>query len=112
MISIQAYRVSVGIFQSKLFNIRPKCSTYGTNRGNRGNNDYQLGYKLGLGIKIILLLFLFGVNVNNSYSKVCKESCNKNNHILNGNISKKGNLSYIRGIRVIAALKIGEMIFW
>ena len=93
MISIQAYRVSVGIFQSKSFNIRPKCSTYGTNRANRANNEYRVGYKLGLGIKIILLLLVFGVNLNNGYSKVCKESCNKINHILNGNITKKGNLS-------------------
>ena len=93
MISIQAYRVSVGIFQSKFFKIRPKCSTYGINGGNRGKNDYRIGNKLGLGIKILLLLVLFGVNVNNNYSKVCKESSNKINHILNGNISKKGNLS-------------------
>ena len=90
MISIQAYRVSVGIFQCKLINIRPKGSTYGTNGGNRGKNDYRLGGKLGLGIKIIFLLFLLGVNVNNTYSKICQESSNKNNHILNGNITKKG----------------------
>ena len=93
MIAIQAYRVSVGIFHSKLFNFKPKCSTYGTNRENRANYNYRQGCKLGLGIKIILLLLVFGVNLNNNYSKVCKESCNKINHILNGNISKKGNLS-------------------
>ena len=63
------------------------------NRGNRDNNDYRLGYKLGIGIKITFLLFLLGVNVNNTYSKICQESSNKNNHILNGNITKKGNLS-------------------
>ena len=93
MISIQAYRVSVGIFQSKSFNFKPKSSTYGTNGANRTNNDYRQGCKLGIGIKIILLLLVFGFNLNNGYSKICKESCNKINHILNGNISKKGNLS-------------------
>ena len=93
MISIQAYRVSVGIFQSKFFKIRSKCSTYGTNWGNGGKNKYRLGQNLGWGLKIILLLFLLGVNVNNTYGKVCKDSCNKINHILNGNISKRGNFS-------------------
>ena len=93
MITLQAYRVAVGTFQCKLINIRPKGSTYGTNGGNRGKNDYTIGKKLGLGIKILLILVLFGVNVNNNYSKVCKESSNKLNHILNGNISKKGNIS-------------------
>ena len=93
MITLQAYRVAVGTFQCKLVNIRPKCSTYGTNGGNRAKNDYRLGGKIGPIIKIISLLFIFGVNVNNSYSKICQEASNKNNHILNGNISKKGNFS-------------------
>ena len=93
MISIQAYRVSVGIFQSKIFNFKPKNSTYGTKGVNSAKIDYRNGCKLRNGIKIIILLLVFGCNINNNYSKVCKESSNKNNHILNGNISKKGNIS-------------------
>ncbi len=38
-------------------------------------------------------MFIFGANVNNSYFKTCQEASNKNNHILNGNISNKGNFS-------------------
>ena len=93
MISIQAYRVSVGTFQFNFSKVRSKGSTYGKNRGNGGKNKCRLGYTLGWGIKTILLLFLLGVNVNNTYGKVCKDSCNKTNHILNGNISKRGNIS-------------------
>ena len=93
MISLQAYRISVGSFQCKLNNFKPKNLTYVKNRGNRGKNSYLVGGKLGFSLKIILLLFLLGVNTNNTYNKICQESNNKNNHISNGNISKKGTIS-------------------
>ena len=83
----------MGIFQSKIFNFKHKNSTYGTKGVNSAKIDYRNGCKLRNGIKIIILLLVFGCNINNNYSKVCKESSNKNNHILNGNISKKGNIS-------------------
>ena len=69
MISLQAYRISVGSFQSKLSKFQPKNLTYATNRGNRGKNRYLIRGKLGLSLKILLILFLLGVNTNNMYSK-------------------------------------------
>ena len=93
MIAIQAYRVSVGLFQSKVFNFKLKSSTYGKNGDYKATYNYRKGSKIGLGIKIVLLLLVFGANLNNSYNKICKESNNKINHTLNGNIPKKGNLS-------------------
>ena len=43
--------------------------------------------------KLILLFFLLGVNINNTFSKICQASSNKINHSTNGNISKKGTLT-------------------
>ena len=48
---------------------------------------------MGFNIKIILLFFLLGVNINNTFSKVCQVSNNRINHTINGNISKKGTLT-------------------
>merc|ERR1711867_242832 len=94
MISIQAFRISVGLFQFKFRSLKPKNSTYADkSRGNRGKKNSLKGGKLGFNIKIILLFFLLGVNINNTFSKVCQVSNNRNNHTLNGNISKKGTLT-------------------
>ena len=43
--------------------------------------------------KLILLFFLLGVTINNTFSKICQASNNKLNHSINGNISKKGTLT-------------------
>ena len=94
MISIQAFRISVGLFQFKFRSFKPKNSTYADiSRGNRGKKNSFIGCKLGFNLKIILLFFLLGVNINNTYSKVCQVSNNRNNHTINGNISKKGTLT-------------------
>ena len=84
MISIQAFRISVGLFQFKLLNSKPKNSTY---------RDRNGGSKCSLNLKILLIFFLLGVNVNNTFSKVSQVANNRINHMLNGNISKKGNLT-------------------
>ena len=92
MISIQAFRISVELFQFKLINLKPKNSTYDDkSRGKGGKEKISLkGGKFGFNLKIILLFFLLGVNINNTFSKVCQVSNNRINHTINGNISKKG----------------------
>ena len=55
----------------------------------------SIGGILGFNTKIILIFFLLGVNINNNYSKVRQESSNKINHMLNGNIMKKGTLTLL-----------------
>ena len=61
MISIQAFRISVGLFQFKFRISKPKNSTYADisrdNRGNRGKKNSLMGGKLGFNLKIILLFF-------------------------------------------------------
>ena len=65
-------------------------------RGKGGKEKISLkGGKFGFNLKIILLFFLFGVNINNTFSKVCQVSNNKTNHMINGNISKKGTLTLL-----------------
>ena len=95
MISIQAFRISVGLFQLKFSKFKLKNSAYrDKNRGNGGEEKIsQKGSKSGLNLKIILIFFLLGVNINNTFSKVCKVTNNRINHTLNGNISKKGTLT-------------------
>ena len=84
MISIQSYRLSIVIFQFNFKKFKVKNSTYGDKtRGNRGK------YKCNL----ILIFFLLGVCINNSFSKICQVTNNKINHSLDGNISKKGTLT-------------------
>ena len=70
-----------------------KCSSYGFKRGKRGHSKLNSCLSLGIGLKLILVALIFGLSVNNNYSKVCQESNNKLNHILNGNRSKSGYLS-------------------
>ena len=38
-------------------------------------------------------IFLLGVTINNTFSKICQVANNKINHTINGNISKKGTLT-------------------
>ena len=90
MISINQYRVSVGIFYFKSLNFKVKCSYYGSKGGKRGLNK---GLLIGIGLKLILMSLLFGIQANNNYKKVCQGSNNKLNHVLYGNRSKGGNLS-------------------
>ena len=51
------------------------------------------GLLIGIGLKLILMSLLFGIQANNNYKKVCQGSNNKLNHVLYGNRSKGGNLS-------------------
>ena len=84
MISIQSYRLSIGLFQFNFRNFKVKNSTYrDKKRGKRGKINFNL----------ILLFFLLGVYINNTFSKICQVSNNKINHSINGNISKKGTLT-------------------
>ena len=90
MISLQAFRISVGLFQCKLKTLKPKNSTYAyKNEGNNGITNSLKWGKMGFNTKIILVFFLLGVNINNNFSKVCQVSNNKTNHSLNGNIIRK-----------------------
>ena len=96
MISPQAYRISIGIFQVKLSNITTKNSTYCNLNRSRGdtNKIWPKSRSFCLNPKLFLIFFLLGVNINNTYSKVIQVSNNRTNHILNGNITKKGNLIF------------------
>ena len=93
MITIQQYRVSVGNFNIKSLTFKIKRPIYRSKLSKSGYKESKMGFSRGLALKIILISLLFGVNINNSYSKVCKANSNKVNHIINGNISKKGFLS-------------------
>ena len=85
MISIQAFRISVGLFQVKLLNSKPKNSTYRDRNGGKGDIEKNRikGSKCSLNLKILLIFFLLGVNVNNTYSKVSQVANNRINHTLN-----------------------------
>ena len=91
MISPQAYRISIGIFNVKSSNYLAKNSTYCNGRGEIKKNRTKSS-RFGLNLKILIIFFLIGVQVNNTYSRVLKATNNRTNHILNGNITKKGNL--------------------
>ena len=95
MISIQAFRISVGLFQFKTIKPKFKNSAYcDTNRGNGDNRrNSTKGNKYSLNLKIFLIFFLMGVNLNNTFSKVCQINNNRINHTVNGNISKKGTIT-------------------
>ena len=95
MISIQAFRISVGLFQFKTIKPKLKNSAYcDTNRGNRDNRRSSTkGNKYSLNLKIFLIFFLMGINLNNTFSKVCQIKNNRINHTVNGNISKKGTIT-------------------
>ena len=95
MISIQAFRISVGLFQVKLLNSKPKNSTYRNRNRVKGDIDKNRlkSNNCSLNLKLFLIFFLLGVNVNNTFSKVTQVANNRINHTLNGNISKKGNLT-------------------
>ena len=83
MISIQSYRLSIGLFQFNFKNFKVKNSTYGDNKRDiRGK----------LKCNLILIFFLLGVCINNTFSKICQVSNNKINHSLYSNISKKGTI--------------------
>ena len=84
MISIQSYRLAIGLFQFKIKCLKAKNSTY---------DDFKRGERGGIKFNSILIFFLLGVCINSSYSKRCQEANNKNIHSLNGNISKKGTIS-------------------
>ena len=84
MISIQSYRLAIGLFQFKIKRFKAKGSTY---------DDFKRGERGGIKFNLILICFLLGVCINSSYSKRCQEANNKNIHSLNGNISKKGTIS-------------------
>ena len=93
MISIQSYRLSIGLFQFKSRHFKVNNSTYEDKIRGKGGRD-KISAKGGkINFKIILLFFLLGVNINNTFSKVCQVSNNKINHSINGNISKKGTLT-------------------
>ena len=47
-----------------------------------------------LNLKLLIIFFLLGVHIDNTYSRVIQVSNNRTNHILNGNITKKGNLTF------------------
>ena len=95
MISIQSYRISIGLFQFKLRNLKPRNSTYDDKSRGKGGKE-KISAKGGkFNFKIILLFFLLGVNINNTYSKACQVSNNKINHTINGNISKEGYINPI-----------------
>ena len=93
MISIQQYRVAVGNFNLKAYYFKVNCSTNGSKGAKRGSYKIKAGFLMRFGLKILIFAIIFGLNANNNYSKVCKESNNKLNHILNGNRSKSGFLS-------------------
>ena len=96
MISLQAFRISVGLFQFKFKTLKPNNSTYAyKNEGNNGITNSLKWGKLGFNTIIILVFFLLGVNINNNFSKVCQVSNNKTNHSLNSNIMKKGTLTLL-----------------
>ena len=96
MISLQAFRISVGLVQFKFKSFKPKNSTYVYNNGSyKGKNNSLIRGILGFNTKIILIFFLLGVNTNNNHSKARQESNNKYNHIINGNITKKGTLTLL-----------------
>ena len=84
MISIQSYRLAIGLFQFKIKCFKTQNSTY---------DDLKRGERGRVKLNLILIFFLLGVCVNSSYGKRCQEANNKNNHSLNGNISKKGTIS-------------------
>ena len=84
MISIQSYRLPIGLFQLKIKSFKAKGLTY---------DDFKRGERGGIKFNLILICFLLGVCINSSYSKRCQEANNKNIHSLNGNISKKGTIS-------------------
>ena len=84
MISIQSYRLSIGLFQFKSRNLKVKNSTYRDKKRGKGGK---------INSSLILLFFLLGVTINNTFSKICQASNNKLNHRINGNISKKGTLT-------------------
>ena len=69
MISLQAYRISVGLFQFKFKSFKVNNSTYAYNiDSSNGKKNSSIGGILGTKIKIILIFFLLGVNINNNYS--------------------------------------------
>ena len=84
MISIQSYRLAIGLFQFKSNCLKAKNSTY---------DDFKRGERGRIKFNLILIFFLLGVCINSSYGKRCQEANNKNIHSLNGNISKKGTIS-------------------
>ena len=93
MILIQSYRISIGLFQFKSRNLKANNSTYEDKIRGKGDRDKIRARGVKINFKIILLFFLLGVNINNTFSKVCQVSNNKINHSINGNISKKGTLT-------------------
>ena len=94
MISIQAYRISIGTFNY------------------RGNKHISLPCKYKSRISFskssifILYLIFSGLFTASSYDYICKKNRNKNMHILNGNISKNGSYFYQLGIKGIVYLII------
>ena len=93
MISTQAYRISIGTFNLKFSHFLAKNSTYYNGRGEYNKNRTK-SRSFCLNPKLFLIFFLLGVNINNTYSRVIQVSNNRTNHILNGNITKKGNLIF------------------
>ena len=94
MISPQAYRISIGTFNIKLSKYLAKNSTYYNGKGDNFKNRTKINC-FCLNFKVLIIFFLLGVQINNTYSKVLQFSNNRTNHILNGNITKKGNLVFL-----------------
>ena len=71
MISLQSYRISVGLFQCKFTRVKVNNSTYAFNIDSRkGKKNRSMGGILGTMINMILIFFLLGVNINNNFNKV------------------------------------------
>ena len=61
MISIQSYRVSIGLFQFKLKNVKAKNSTYENTIMGKGGKEKISARGGKFNFKIILLFFLLGL---------------------------------------------------
>ena len=96
MISLQAYRISVGLFQFKFKRVKVNNSIYAFKiNSSKGKKNRSMGGNFGTLINMILIFFLLGVNINNNFSKIRQDDNNKVNHIKNGNIMKKGTFSLV-----------------
>ena len=83
MISIEMFRCSIGLFNSKT-NIFAKRYKYKNSKFN-----FLIAKYLS-----IFLLFL-GNFINHTFEKICQSNNNKLNHIGNGNISGKGTYKFL-----------------